>query len=119
MLFVLIVKNNLRYIIGMIKKLLILVLLCKCNFFIPNTVKREVSLVRIDLQVSFAECEEKNIIADKYMEMALKYVSSGELNKAIEYYEKASKEYKTCSDKIIRSYKRIEPHIINIENYMK
>lgn len=58
-----------------------------CSWFVPSALKREASLVKVDVQTSLAEVE----------------ALAGD----------AAKE------KALRTLRRIEPHVVNIDNYMQ
>lgn len=107
------------------KRLILLVLFLNCcSFFVPYSIKREVSFVKLDSKISFSECEEIVLKANGYIEEAeiregIVEIRNTDAKKIIENYKKALSYYKKCTNKLISSYRRTIPHLENIDKFMQ
>jgi hypothetical protein len=98
--------------------LLLAVSISGCAWFVPTSIKRESTIVRVDIDTAG-----KEVI--KLQEDAKKSLKEGDLLALEERWQESSASYKIASlkyeesiNKMMRSYNRVKPHSANIENYM-
>jgi hypothetical protein len=104
--------------IAAIALIVCLPLFAGCRWFVPGAVKQESAIIRVDvencqkemsaLQSKAVECRAKADIAEKDGDTV---TAADERAKALDYERQVS-------EKAMRSYKRVTPHVVNMDNYM-
>jgi hypothetical protein len=90
-----------------------------CATFVPAPIKREVSLIRTDIEVCGDEAKALEAKAEEHRTIANNAVLSGDKTTAIEEFQIADSLSKQAAEKVLRSYKRVTPHVVNTDNYMQ
>ena len=90
-----------------------------CALFVPGTIKRETSLVRIDVETCQLEANDLAMRAKTMRELAENSMSNGDNLAALNDYREAEELSRQAAKKVLRSYGRVLPHVINLDNYMQ
>jgi len=94
-------------------------LLQGCAYFVPSAIKREVSLVRTDVEVCGVEAKALREKADQHRKAAEDAIAAGNKDVAIEELRQADELSEQATEKVLRSYNRVTPHVVNTDNYMQ
>lgn len=90
-----------------------------CSYFVPNSIKREQSIVRVDIKMILKEVEQLSHESEILLKVADAYSDHEDYKKASENYRESSRKSFELQKKVLRSYNRVLPHVINIDNYMQ
>jgi len=97
---------------------LLLLLFSGCSYFVPGDIKREASLTRIDLQTACGEAPPLQKEADERMKEADELFGKGQWQQAASKYKEAATKSGEATSKMLRSYRRVLPHAVNLDDYM-
>ena len=89
-----------------------------CAYFVPSAIKREASLVSIEMGTALKQVPPMQKKAEEMLAEADKQATTGEVNATAEAYRKAAVQAIEATNKMLRSYKRAMPHADNLERYM-
>ena len=98
---------------------LALVCVSGCALFVPPSIKREAALVRVDIETSGKEIRSLRVLAKEARDRAEESAKSGDTENALIEFRTASELDEQTVNKVMRSYKRVLPHVVNIDYYMK
>ena len=88
-----------------------------CAWFVPGSIKNETSLVRTDLETCIAEAKVLRQQADDQRALAAETAKT-DVVAANALTIKAAEFDRQAYDKVMRSYNRVLPHVVNLEDYM-
>ena len=90
-----------------------------CAYFVPSSIKREVALVRTDIDACGSEAKVLRDQAEQHRLAAEAAMLASDKDKALDEFRQADDFGKQASEKVLRSYNRVSPHVVNTDNYMQ
>jgi len=102
-------------------RLLFVIMLCLltgCSYVVPSSIKRETSMIRVDIETACDEAPPLQEKATKMLSEGDLLAKTGKVKEASVKYREAAEQAGEATEKVLRSYRRVRPHIRNLDNYM-
>jgi hypothetical protein len=99
--------------------ILLCVSMAGCRWFVPTAIKQETSIVRVDIENCDIEVKSLQAQSAVHRKAGDEAVAANDQKTADDEYGKADDLARQAAEKVLRSYKRVRPHVVNMDNYMQ